>query len=132
MDQARLESPNVGPRSAPRLVVLTPAAQIVAPLPAERAPGAVRRRPPTTATALLYALLKLVGYGPPPSFVQLPGLTWTGPGECECCGAYVSEPQRCGECGSTFRLSRPKVPFSQYLPAQRPRFSLFNCWDLYH
>jgi hypothetical protein len=122
MDQARCESPNGGRHSALRLVVLTPA-QIVAPRPAERAPGAVRRRPPTTATALLYALLKLVGYGPSPSFsANLPGLTWAGPGECECCGAYISDQQRCGQCGSTFRLSRPRIPFSQYLPAQRPRF----------
>jgi hypothetical protein len=120
MDQARRELPSVGRHSPVRLVVLTPAAQIAAPRPADRAPGAVRRRPPTTA--LLYALLKLVGYGPPTACVPLPGWTWAGPGECECCGAYIPELQLCGQCGSISRLPRPGVPFSQHPPAQRPRF----------
>lgn len=118
MDQARRELPNVGRHSNARLVVLTPAAQIAAPRPADRSPDAVRRRPSTTA--LVYALVKLVG--PPTSFVRLPVWTWAGPGECECCGAYIPELQRCGQCGSTSRLPRPRVPFSQHPPAQRPRF----------
>src|ERR1700730_16507644 len=112
MDQARRELSNVGRHSPVRLVVLTPAAQIAGPQPPKRAVGAVTRG--SSATALLYALLRLTAFRhpPPTSFVPLPRRTWAGPGECECCGAYIPKLQRCGQYGSTSRLPRPRVPFS--------------------
>src|SRR5271170_5321531 len=123
MDQARRESPNGGLHSALRLVVLTPA-QIVAPRPAERAPGAVRRRPPTTATALLYALLKLVGYGPPPSFGQLPGLTWLAQGSASAAAPTSRNSNAAGSVGARSDYLDPGYHFRNISRHSAHGFSL--------
>jgi hypothetical protein len=128
MDQAtRRDLHKAGRHSPLRLVVLTHAAEIAAPQTPERASGTDGGKAP--GTALLSALLQLVGYGAPRSFVPAPAWTWSGPGECECCGAYLPELHRCGQCGSTSRLPRPKVPFAQYphIGSAPPAFSFDIC-----
>ncbi len=111
------ESPLISHDSATCLVILRPEQIVTAP-PEERA-----RTPIKTAwqRTLLYAVLKLAPNGMVTSFLPLPGWTWSGPGECACCGTYIREMQRCGQCGSTARLARPGVPFSQRPLVQRPR-----------